>query len=70
MEAMAPVGHKSSQKTLPTGGRTPRRHKWTQLEDTCLRAAVQVRTCHQFEATGIVKYRMIVPATWAYLIIE
>ena len=43
MEARAPVGHKSSPKTLPAGGRTLRRHKWTQLEDVCLKAAVQVR---------------------------
>ena len=44
MAGRAAVGHKSFHKTLPTGGRMPRRHKWTQLEDTCLRAAVQVST--------------------------
>ena len=44
MEARAPNGHKSSPKTMPAGGRTLRRHKWTQLEDACLKAAVQVRT--------------------------
>ena len=61
MEARAPVGHKSSHNMLPTGGRTPRRHKWTQLEDARLRAAVQVRIC-------IDKCRMAFSAKHQYLI--
>ena len=44
MEARTHVGQKSPHKTLPAGGTTPRRHKWTQLEDACLKAAVQVMT--------------------------
>ena len=44
MEARAANGHKCSPKMLAAGGRTLRRHKWTQLEDACLKAAVQVMT--------------------------